>query len=1084
MGFEEILVRLQDVLKHHQEDPRRRAELIGENVLADARALQQAAEPVDPHHLTAAESERLDQVHHHLGWLHLYRWAVLRSLAASEPGAKASTATVDNYHELARAISFFLPHAMSADFVPIPLQPFLGPLSQPYEQIMLACKFLSQESETTSDPVVLDVGIALMTAALTVLPNADQMFLISLSTLSEAYETRFTRNGEMADLQRAIDLRETITARVRPGEPSYAMNLSKHRHLYVRKFEVTLSVDDLLRAIRVGELSVRATPADDPMFGERSNALGDLRREAFIRTGALDHVNRAIELGEQSVANGRPAHPDLAIRLSNLSLAYLERHQATGVAEDLEMAVRLGEEAASIMPEDRYDLAGTLANNAMCYITRYENDGDVASLDRAIQLGERAVAMAPQDDPGLKKYLSNLAISRRKRFERGLDRTDLDRSIEVGEQAVAAATGHPPTFGTTAPALASAYGARYAISSDPNDLDRAVHLGETAVAALPKDHPRHVLNRANLGRYHFLRFVASWDVDDLIRTVEFGKAALEDTPDGDTSLPRTLAGVAIGHHALITLDPSAARPGFARKLADKLATATTAPALDRLNAGQHIGILATAAGDTRTAVEVFDSTASLLPIVASPRVERSDREHVLAQRISLIGQTIAAHLSADDPVGAVEVAELGRGVMFAAELDSRSELTELAEVDEDLAARFEGVRRRLGSFVADDHHADGARRRSWQEYDRLLTRIRELPGLSRFLLPPAYADLQRAVRGGVAVLVNATDERGDAIIIQPEGLPITVPLPGLRAETAHEHLIEFRKAVHERFSLKAILNRKQVFTDVLVWLWDTVVEPVVQAMPGPDREEPTRVWWLPTSAVATLPLHAAGHPGQDGALDHLVSSYVPTLRALAYARNRPGARERRQLTVALERTPGFGDLPGTVVESAALHPAQSDLPLLDNAQATADKVLAQLQTSTWCHFACHAVDDAESPSRSALMLHDRPLQVSEISRLRLESAELAYLSACSTAHTGLRLAEESVHLASAFHLAGFKHVVASLWPLNDAVAADAARYFYRGLLPTADTSTAAHVLRAVVQRLRVEHSDRPDLWASLIHSGP
>ncbi|WP_157620818.1 CHAT domain-containing protein [Saccharothrix sp. NRRL B-16348] len=43
------------------------------------------------------------------------------------------------------------------------------------------------------------------------------------------------------------------------------------------------------------------------------------------------------------------------------------------------------------------------------------------------------------------------------------------------------------------------------------------------------------------------------------------------------------------------------------------------------------------------------------------------------------------------------------------------------------------------------------------------------------------------------------------------------------------------------------------------------------------------------------------------------------------------------------------------------------------------------------------------------------------------------------------MAEKSINLASAFHLAGFKHVIASLWPLNDAVAADAARHFYREL---------------------------------------
>ncbi|WP_367127838.1 CHAT domain-containing protein [Saccharothrix sp. HUAS TT1] len=275
-----------------------------------------------------------------------------------------------------------------------------------------------------------------------------------------------------------------------------------------------------------------------------------------------------------------------------------------------------------------------------------------------------------------------------------------------------------------------------------------------------------------------------------------------------------------------------------------------------------------------------------------------------------------------------------------------------------------------------------------------------------------------------------------------------------------------------------------MFTETLAWLWDGVVSPVLNAVPGRDPDRPTRLWWLPMGLIGSLPLHAAGHPGRPGALDHCVSSYVPTLRALAHARNRPTAGERRQLVVALEHTPGLGDLPGTTAESEALHTARPDLPLLDDNRATTEAVLTHLGRSTWCHFACHAVQDARSPSRSALALHDRPLTAARISRLRMESAELAYLSACSTAYSGPQLPDESIHLSSAFHLAGFKHVIAGLWPLGDSFAAVAAKRFYLGLPDSPDAGRAAYVLNAVVRELRDEQPARPDLWASLVHSGP
>jgi hypothetical protein len=79
-----------------------------------------------------------------------------------------------------------------------------------------------------------------------------------------------------------------------------------------------------------------------------------------------------------------------------------------------------------------------------------------------------------------------------------------------------------------------------------------------------------------------------------------------------------------------------------------------------------------------------------------------------------------------------------------------------------------------------------------------------------------------------------------------------------------------------------------------------------------------RVWWMPLGLLGLFPLHAAGHSGEAGALDRVVSSYTSTLRVLAHTRGRPPAVTRRQLVVALEHTPGLPDLPNTVAEAVGL----------------------------------------------------------------------------------------------------------------------------------------------------------------------
>jgi hypothetical protein len=224
-------------------------------------------------------------------------------------------------------------------------------------------------------------------------------------------------------------------------------------------------------------------------------------------------------------------------------------------------------------------------------------------------------------------------------------------------------------------------------------------------------------------------------------------------------------------------------------------------------------------------------------------------------------------------------------------------------------------------------------------------------------------------------------------------------------------------------------------------------------------------------------------PGRPGALDKVVSSYTPTLRALAHARARRPAGARRQLTVALTRTPGLPDLPGAVDEAAVVPADPLDRPPLIDQDATVTGVMAALPTATWAHFACHATTDLAAPSLGGLHLSDGVVPLAAIARLRLTDAELGYLAACSTANPGWRHADEALHLASAFQLAGFRNVIASLWPLSDHVATFAAATFY-GRLPAGPAADqAAIALHHTSLDLREEYPDRPDLWAALIHSG-
>jgi hypothetical protein len=429
---------------------------------------------------------------------------------------------------------------------------------------------------------------------------------------------------------------------------------------------------------------------------------------------------------------------------------------------------------------------------------------------------------------------------------------------------------------------------------------------------------------------------------------------------------------------------------------------------------------------------------------------------------------VSAHCAIGDPTGALEIAEQGRGVLLADEANTRVDLAELHEQHPRLADRFEWVCERLNTpdFPVDE------RRRWWTDYETRLAEIRALPGFQTFLTPPRMTDLRPA--SGTVILVNAGRHGGHAVLLGAQADPVTVALPGLR--DVRDRVDAMLGAVSGG-KLAGQLRRRRVVPEILAWLWDAVIEPVTTALPSAGGLH--RVWWVPTGILGLLPLHAAGHPGQPGALDTMVSSFIPSLRGLRNARQRPPARARRGLVVAVRHTEGQADLPSAAAEAESLPGTR-----LWDADAVTDSVLAALADATWAHFACHAIADPTSPAEGGLLLHDRILRLPEIGGLRLAEAELAYLSACSTANHGMRHADEVLHLASAFQLAGFRHVIATLWPLGDKIAAEAANAFYRNASDSPVVDDAAAILHRVTVDLRATHPDRPDLWAALVHSGP
>lgn len=418
-----------------------------------------------------------------------------------------------------------------------------------------------------------------------------------------------------------------------------------------------------------------------------------------------------------------------------------------------------------------------------------------------------------------------------------------------------------------------------------------------------------------------------------------------------------------------------------------------------------------------------------------------------------------------------------------------------------------------------------------KEMDQMLTLIRKQPGLEDFLLPLSEAEMKVLGSQGPVVIINSSEniQRSDAIIITANGIQ-ALPLSTLTYSDAKRYAQLHAEAV-TGWTVRTMARKNKLMREYLLWLWSEAVQPVlnnlgVQASRAGPKQ---RIHWIGIGVFSGAPFHAAGDHSEgstENTIACVMSSYIPNLRALSFAREEPSSKDLRSLSsakrfllVSVAGAPGVPRLPAVHEEAAAIASvAQSHYNVVHLKEPTTEEVLQELPLANILHLACHATADRHDMSNSHLILmpekeasptslmspelvrhmgedaskYYQPeaaygqLSVSQISSKRAPSAELAFLSACSAAENRVAaLADESVHIASAFQLAGFRHVVGTLWQTKDKCCREVAAHFYQVLLAEGDglNLRVPEALDKAVLKLREANPEKVLDWAPFIHMG-
>ncbi|WP_018504720.1 CHAT domain-containing protein [Parafrankia discariae] len=1016
--------------------------------------------------------------------------------------------------------------------------------------------------ESAGDPVGpadLDAAINLLRAGAEATPSTDPNRVMLLSNLGAALILRGQRTLDAADLAAAVAIVGAVVDLTPVDDPRYASRMSNLGAALHLQYGQTNNVTQLEAAVTAHRSATGGAPPGHQLHARCQANLGDALRDLYELTDDLADLDAAVACLRAAVDDTPRTHPDRVRMLSSLSNALDTRYEETGDFAALEGVIAARQARGDLVGTDPASdtMNRSILGNALRL--RFEHAGDPADLEAAISLLQIAVdaapstpstPSAPSDRSDHARCLSNFGLALRIRFQQVGDLADLNTAIDALRASTDVIPTHHPDQAGMRLNLGTALLYRFQRTDDLADLDAAVTNLRTAADLIPTGHRRRGLMLANLGGALQIRSARTDDPADHEAAIAAFRTAVDVTPAGRPDRGTMLANlggalrlrfqrtddpadleVALTHLRTAVRITPADRPDRASILSefanalwsrfgqshdpadvdaalDALRAAVdvqAAPPRIRMAAARGWGLIAGAEQRWQDAMAGHEAAVALLGRLAPRGLDRGDQEHLLAEPGTLGADAAACCVRAGRPERAVELFEQGRGVLLRQALDTRTDLTALAERHPGVARRFTALRARLDQVAEPDGRPAPARRNAAAAFDRLINEIRELPGFDGFLRPPPVAELLAVAAAGPIVIVAVSSFGSCALILTEDGVD-AVPLPGLEPLTVHEQVLTFLDALEHR--RKGTGERQLV--DVLGWLWDALAAPVLERLgiTGPLGEERPRLWWCVSSLLPFLPIHAAGHhssrfsPAPATLIDRAISSYTPTVQALAHARGSgpvdvrgragaagPGERGGRialgggrVLAVAMPQTPGVPtDLPGARTEAAELRRKfPGRVEVRTGPEATRDVVLAALPTARWVHFACHGTAEADDPSNSRLYLWDRPLTTVDVARLRLDQAELAFLSACETARPGNRLPDEAIHLASAFQLAGYRHVVATLWPVADKSAAAAAKSIYASLALDGDVAGAVH---SATRALRDFWPGDPSVWASHVHSG-
>jgi hypothetical protein len=937
------------------------------------------------------------------------------------------------------------------------------------------------------DVALLDEAIELDREALALIPPDDPDRTDMCTNLGSSLRIRYKQTGDVALLDEAIGLEREAILLQPPGHPNRAHSCINLGSSLFERHQQTGNVALLNEAIDLEREALALRPPGHPDRASSCSSLGVSLHVHYKQTGDAVLLDEAINLKREALALRPPGHPDRASSCANLSTSLCLRYKQTGDVMLLDEAIDIEREALVLRPPGHPYRAAICVGHAASLHARYELTGNIALLDGAINLEREALELRPLGHPDRASSCVNLGSSLYMRYQRTFDSVVLLEAINLKREALALRPPGHPDRASIGSSLALSLGVRYQQTGDAALLDEAIELQRQTLTLRPTGHPSRANSCAELGSSLQMRYEQTGDVVMLDEAIEAYIYASGHSSDSQAWYP--LVQLCELHlyrnspHYSVSKALEYLQQSFQHEVNNMYGFISNVC----YNAALILGDFNTWAPHIPALlVDVYVKMVDRLPLVAGFVLDTSSRLQSLKSNRRIGCDACVAAMLAGQPATAVTLLDRAHGVVWTQALHQRD--PQMEGTPKDLATELEDLLRVISTSTAVDptqlpDHVQGLRHRRNTRIQAILREIRAMPGLARFMLGSTYETLREAARDHpIVVLVGGI--RTFAVIMpssanaNPDILPLDVVWNDLQslADTAGKADLRYRAGATERDHVEASgreiplaesTDQERAMRDgnfgsewsPLASLWRDVVKPILthlhltvsnaQIAPAQcshalqkerDIGRRPRLHWCTAGRFAHIPVHAAGiYTGKDQECcsDYIVSSYTPTLSSLLRARKclQPiRTADAKILLVAAKHTANaylpplgkvemeMGDI-CSVVEKAGAQYATSSQRVSKTDEAT-----AALPAANLVHIACHGLQNVNEPLESAFRLSDHDvLSVSDLMKLDLKGAYLAFLSACETAKGDRVQSDQAIHLAATMLFVGFKSVVATMW---------------------------------------------------------